>query len=306
MQARFDIMGQRRIATTVSMVLLLLSIAAITIRGLNLGVDFTGGYLIEVGYPRAVELVPIRNALQAGGFDDVVVLHFGSASDVLVRVAPRAGANSADLSEQVLALLSTESSEIAMRRVEFVGPQIGDELREQGGLAVLYALIGIIIYIWLRFEKKFSLGAVAALVHDVVITVGVFALFQLEFDLSVLAAILAVIGYSLNDTIVVFDRVRENFRKLRKSTPVEVMNISIYQTLFRTVITSTTTLLVLLALLILGGEIIRGFALALIIGVLVGTYSSIYIAGNLVFTLGISKRDLMPVEKEGSDLDSQP
>ena len=290
----------------ISLALLLVSIAAIVIRGLDLGVDFTGGYLIEVGYPQAVELAPIRNALQAGGFGDAAALHFGSASDVLVRIAPRAGINSADLSEEVLVLLSAENSEIALRRVEFVGPQIGDELREQGGLAVLYALIGIIIYIWLRFEKKFSLGAVAALVHDVLITLGVFSLFQLEFNLSVLAAILAVIGYSLNDTIVIFDRVRENFRKLRKGTPVEVVNISVCQTLFRTIVTSVTTLLVLLALLIFGGEIIRGFALTLIVGVLIGTYSSIYVAGTLVLVLGVSKRDLMPVEKEGANLDSQP
>ncbi len=300
-QARFDIIGKRKIAVVVSALLLLLSIAAIASRGLNLGVDFTGGYLIEVGYPQAVELAPIREALALGEFDDAIVQHFGTASDVLVRIAPREGVNSADLSEKVLGVLSAENSETSMRRVEFVGPQVGDELREQGGLAVLYALIGIVIYIWLRFEKKFSLGAVAALVHDVLITVGVFALFQFEFDLSVLAAILAVIGYSLNDTIVVFDRIRESFRKLRKGTPVEVMNISINQTLSRTIITSLTTLLVLLSLFIFGGAVISGFAQALIIGVLVGTYSSIYVASTTVLALGISKQDLMPVEKEGVD-----
>lgn len=306
-QARFDIMGKRKIAVVISALLLLLSIAAIAARGLNLGVDFTGGYLIEVGYPQAVELAPIRAALKAGDFDDAIVQHFGSSRDVLARIAPRAGVNSAHLSEKVLDVLNNKGgSEASMRRVEFVGPQVGEELREQGGLAVLYALIGIVIYIWLRFEKKFSLGAVAALVHDVLVTVGVFALFQFEFDLSVLAAILAVIGYSLNDTIVVFDRIRENFRKLRKGTPTEVMNISINQTLSRTIITSLTTLLVLLALFILGGEVISGFALALIVGVVVGTYSSIYVASTSVLALGISKQDLMPVEKEGADMDTMP
>jgi preprotein translocase subunit SecF len=304
--ARFDIMGKRKIAVIGSLLLLLVAIVSIAARGLNLGVDFTGGYLVEVGYPQPVELAPIRSALKSGGFDDAVVQHFGTASDVLVRIAPREGVNSANLSQRVLDVLGQGGSEIAMRRVEFVGPQVGTELREQGGLAVLYALIGIVIYVWLRFEKKFSLGAVAALIHDVVLTVGIFALFQLEFDLSVLAAILAVIGYSLNDTIVVFDRIRENFRKLRKRTPVEVMNVSVNQTLSRTIITSMTTLLVLFALFILGGEVISGFALALIIGVVVGTYSSIYVASTTVLALGISKQDLMPVTKEGADLDAIP
>lgn len=305
-RGRFDIMGKRRVAVIISLLLMLVSIASIAIRGLNLGVDFTGGYLVEVGYPQPVDLAPIRAALKSGGFGDAVVQHFGTASDVLVRIAPREGVNSANLSENILDVLGQDGSDIAMRRVEFVGPQVGTELREQGGLAVLYALIGIVIYVWLRFEKKFSLGAVAALIHDVLLTVGIFALFQLDFDLSVLAAILAVIGYSLNDTIVVFDRIRENFRKLRKRAPVEVMNISINQTLSRTIITSMTTLLVLTALFTLGGEVISGFALALIIGVVVGTYSSIYIASTTVLALGISKQDLMPVQKEGADLDATP
>ncbi|MEM7209537.1 MAG: protein translocase subunit SecF [Pseudomonadota bacterium] len=305
-KARFDILGKRKLAMIVSAVLLIVSIIAIATRGLSFGVDFTGGYLIEVAYPDSVELAPIRSALGVGGFDDALVQHFGSASDVLVRLAPREGVNSAELSQNVLDVLGTQSDDVAMRRVEFVGPQVGEELREQGGLAVLYALIGIVIYIWLRFEKKFSIGSVAALVHDVLIVVGFFALLQIEFDLSVLAAILAVIGYSLNDTIVVFDRVRENFRKLRKGTPLEIANISINQTLSRTVITSMTTLLVLLALYVLGGEVIAGFAVALIIGVLIGTYSSIFVACTTVLALGITKQDLMPVEKEGADVDAMP
>ena len=301
--ARFDILGKRKIALVVSVVLMLVAIAAIATRGLELGVDFTGGYLVEVGYPQAVELSPIRDSLRTGGFEDAIVQHFGSSSDVLVRIAPREGVNSAALSGNILDVLAADGTGVSMRRVEFVGPQVGEELREQGGLAVLYALIGIVIYVWLRFEKKFSLGSVAALVHDVLITVGVFALFQIEFDLSVLAAILAVIGYSLNDTIVVFDRIRENFRKMRKGTPVEVMNQSINQTLSRTIITSLTTLLVLSALFIFGGEVIHGFSMALIVGVVIGTYSSIYVASTTVLALGITKQDLMPVEKEGEGMD---
>jgi len=202
------------------------------------------------------------------------------------------------------ALQPSSDKGITMQRVEFVGPQVGEELREKGGLAVLLALVGIVVYIWFRFEKKFSVGSVAALVHDVILTVGVFALFQVEFDLTILAAILAVIGYSLNDTIVVFDRIRENFRTMRTGTPAEVMNASINQTLSRTLVTSFTTLLVLLSLFIFGGKIINGFALALIIGVVVGTYSSIFVASTAVLTLGITKEELMPIEKEGADQES--
>ena len=229
---------------------------------------------------------------------DAQVQHFGTSRDVLIRIAPRDNRASAELSEEVLTALQNADSAVDMRRVEFVGPQVGEELTEQGGLAVLYALLGILIYITLRFEYRFSFGAVAALVHDVIITLGVFSLVQVEFDLTVLAAILAVIGYSLNDTIVVFDRIRENFRKMRKGTPTDIMNVSINQTLARTLMTSLTTLLVLLALFFLGGEIIHSFALALIVGVFVGTYSSIFVAGASTLALGVSKADLMPVEKE--------
>ena len=303
---RFNIMGYRKFAIFLSISLIVGSIAMLGLRGLNFGVDFTGGYLIEVGYPQAVELGVVREVLDSGGFTDATVQHFGSASEVLIRIAPRLGVEGVELSNSVLTMLSADGTETSMRRVEFVGPQVGEELREQGGLAVLYALICIVIYIWLRFEKKFSIGAVIALVHDVLIVLGVFAVLQLEFDLSVLAAILAVIGYSLNDTIVVFDRIRENFRKLRKGTPIEVINISINQTLSRTVITSATTLLVLFSLFIFGGEVIAGFALALIVGVFIGTYSSIYVASGTVLMLGITKQDLMPVEKEGADMEAIP
>ncbi len=296
----FDFMGKRRLATIFSAVLLLVSIASLAVQQLNPGIDFTGGTLIEVGYSTPVELNRVRAALDGAGLEGAVVQHFGTAQDVLIRLAPREGMKSAELSSAVLETLQS-TGEVSMRRVEFVGPQVGDELTEDGGLAVLFSLIAILIYVALRFEYRFSIGAVAALVHDVVLTLGVFSLLQIEFDLTVLAAILAVIGYSLNDTIVVFDRIRENFRKLRKGTPVEVVNFSLSQTLSRTLMTSITTLIVLLALFFLGGEVIHGFALALIVGVLVGTYSSIYVASNAILALGVSKEDLMQPEKEGAD-----
>ncbi|MFK8081753.1 MAG: protein translocase subunit SecF [Granulosicoccus sp.] len=305
----FDFMGRHQFAYIVSGTLLTVAILAIAIRGLSLGVDFTGGYTIEVGYEQAADLGAIRGALADAELPDSVVQTFGTSTDVLIRMAPLEGANSADISTEVLRVLAqaaqsdASGSEVTMRRVEFVGPQVGEELREKGGIAILTALFGIIIYIWFRFEKKFSVGSVLALVHDVIITVGFFALFQIEFDLTILAAILAVIGYSLNDTIVVFDRIRENFRLMRTGTPAEIMNSSISQTLSRTVITSGTTLLVLLSLFFLGGKIIHGFSLALLVGVIIGTYSSIFVASLAVLRLGITKEDLMPVEKEGADLD---
>lgn len=299
-----DFMSKRKIALGLSLLLILLSIGSLATRGLNLGIDFTGGTLVEVGYPEAANLAEVRSALDDGGFGQAVVQHFGSSQDVLIRLAPREDLSSADISTKVLgALGASGSEEIDLRRVEFVGPQIGDELTEDGGLAILAALFGILIYVYFRFEIRFSVGAVLALVHDVTITLGVFSIFQWEFDLSVLAACLAVIGYSLNDTIVVYDRVRENFRKMRKGTTVDIINRSVTHTLARTIVTSVTTLLVLIALAFFGGEIIHGFSLALIVGVLIGTYSSIYVASALVLALGISKADLMPVEKEGADVD---
>ena len=299
----FDFMGKRKITSLISGVLLLVSIAALAIQGLNLGIDFTGGTLVEIGYEEAADLDQIRQSLLQSEFDDVIVQYFGSANDVLIRIPPREGLNSADVSNQVLDLLGSDAE---MRRVEFVGPQVGEELKNDGGLAMLYALFGIFIYVALRFQRRFSVGAIAALVHDVLITLGFFAVTQMDFDLSVLAAVLAVIGYSLNDTIVVFDRVRENFKKLRDATAVEVFNSSINQMLSRTLITSLTTMLVLISLFIFGGEIIHSFATALLIGVLIGTYSSIYVASPVTLALGISKEDLMPVEKEGAEIDSMP
>ena len=298
----FDFMGLRRPAMFTSAALILISIISLASLKLNLGIDFTGGSVIEVGYQQSVELQPIRNALDTSGFGDAIVQHFGSAKEVLIRLVPKVDQDKAELSSQILAVLNAVSgSKIDVRRVDFVGPQVGEELTEDGGLAVLYALIAILIYVSIRFEYRFSLGAVAALIHDVLITLGIFSLLQLDFNLSVLAAILAVIGYSLNDTIVVFDRVRENFRKIRKKTSEEITNISINQTISRTLMTSFTTLMVLLSLFFLGGEVIHSFALALIIGVLVGTYSSIYVATTSALALGISRSDLLLPEKEDED-----
>ena len=305
-QTHFDFLGKRNLAFAISGILLLISIVSLSTRGLNFGLDFTGGTLIELGYPQAVELIKVRNTLEDAGYKDAVVQHFGTAQDVLVRLAPKEEVSSADLSNEVIKVLKNDGAEdIDIRRVEFVGPQVGDELTEDGGLAVLYALICIFIYVFFRFEWRFAIGSVAALFHDVLITLGVFSVLQLDFDLTVLAACLAVIGYSLNDTIVVFDRIRENFRKMRKGTTIEIMNTSLNQTLSRTLMTSFTTLLVLIALILLGGELIRGFAAALIIGIVVGTYSSIYVASTSALMLGVSKADLMPVKKEGAEGEDQ-
>ena len=299
----FDFMALRKPAVMASVALLLISIISLATFKLNVGIDFTGGSIIEVGYQQAVELEPIRNALAADGFGDAIVQHFGSAQEVLIRLVPDVDKDKAEISSQVIGLLQAASdTSIDVRRVDFVGPQVGEELTEDGGLAVLYALIAILIYVAIRFEYRFSLGAVAALIHDVIITLGIFSVLQLDFDLSVLAAILAVIGYSLNDTIVVFDRVRENFRKIRKKTSIEIVNTSINQTISRTLMTSFTTLLVLLSLFLLGGEAIHAFALALIVGVVVGTYSSIYVATTSALALGISRSDLLLPDKEGGDM----
>ncbi len=295
-----DFMGKRRYAAILSGLLVILAIGAMVTRGFNFGIDFTGGTLIEVGYPQAVDLGEVRSVLLDGGYADAQAQHFGTSRDVLVRMAPREGVANARLSEEVLGALRKGDPGVEMRRVEFVGPQVGEELTEQGGLAMIYALFGILIYIVVRFNFRFAPGAVIALIHDVLIVMGIFSVWQFEFDLTVLAALLAVIGYSLNDTIVVFDRIRENFRKMRKGTPQEIINTSINQTLSRTMMTSLTTLLVLVALFIFGGEVIHSFSIALILGVLVGTYSSIYVASPTALVLGISKADLMPVKKEGA------
>lgn len=302
----FNFVGFRKYALVVSAVMLIASVYSITTNGLNFGIDFTGGTMIELGFPQPAELTEIRETLEQGGYNNALVQNFGSTHDVLIRLPVLEGENMAELSNRVVETLqSVEEETIDVRRVEFVGPQVGDELAEDGGLAMLYALIGILIYVALRFEYRFAISSVIALVHDVVITVGIFSLLKLDFDLTVLAAILAVIGYSLNDTIVVFDRIRENFLKLRNTEPADVINIAINDTLGRTVMTSATTLLVVLSLFTFGGEIIHAFSIALLIGIIVGTYSSIYVAGTSVLLMGVTKTDLMPPEKE-EDNDANP
>ena len=302
-----DFMGKRRLMAIVLAVLIVTSLGAIIFRGLVLGLDFTGGTLIEVGYTVPVELTDIRRQLSQGGFADAVVQHFGSPRDVMVRLAPRVDEDNAQLSNRVLAVLQESSTEpVDMRRVEHVGAQIGEELTEQGGLAMLFALLGILIYVALRFEWRFAVGAVLATVHDTIFTLGFFALFGIEFDLTVLAALLAVIGYSLNDTIVVFDRIRENFRRMRTGTVVDVMNVSINQTLSRTIMTSGTTLLVVLSLFIFGGHVIHGFALALIVGIVIGTVSSIYVASPLALWLGISRATMSARKTPEEEAEGRP
>lgn len=319
---KFDFMGKRKIAMVFSLTLILLSLGALVTRGLNFGLDFTGGTVVVVHFDNSVEAPEIRESLHQQGFADAVVKNFGSSKDIEITLPPLEvdesqveteqlaedgeQSDEAKLSNEILSVLKQIDSSARISKADYVGSQVGSELVEQGSLAMLYAIIGILMYVTFRFEWRFSLGAVAALVHDVVITAGIFSVFQVEFDLTVLAALLAVIGYSLNDTIVVFDRVRENFRTIRKTAPAEVMNISIGQTLSRTVITSLTTMLVLIALYVFGGALINSFAFALIIGVVVGTYSSIFVASTTTLALGISREDLIPVEKEGADLSHIP
>lgn len=292
-------------AFILSMLLVLLSISSIAIKGINWGLDFTGGTVIEVGYDKPADLEVIRPLLAAEGFSDAVIQHFGSSRDVLIRIAPREGVDSAHLGSQMLTALQGYDKSVEMRRIEFVGPNVGDELTEQGGLALIAALICILLYVGVRFEWRLASGAVLALAHDVIITLGIFSALQIEFDLTILAALLTVIGYSLNDTIVVFDRIRENFRRMRIDDSVEIMNVSLTQTLSRTLITSGTTLMVLVSLFLKGGALIHGFALALLIGIVVGTYSSIYVASALALKLGVTRETMLPpvIEKEGADQD---
>tara|TARA_B100001142_G_scaffold249977_1_gene250049 strand:- start:123 stop:1016 length:894 start_codon:yes stop_codon:yes gene_type:complete len=297
-------MSYRRFATIGSLVLLIMSIGSLSFKGLNLGLDFSGGTLIEVSYAEAADLVDIRDLMTNNGFDDFQVVNFGSNSDVLIKVADKNG--NSQLGDVIYKFLLDADPSTELKRIEFVGPQIGSELRDQGGLGMLVALGMILLYVAFRFQYKFALGAVAALAHDVVIILGLFSLLSWDFDLTVLAALLAVIGYSLNDTIVVSDRIRENFRGERGFEPDEIVNRSINQTLSRTLITSLTTLLVLFALFFFGGDMIRGFSQALIIGVLVGTYSSIYVVANMLLGLSITQDDLAIPEPEGAEFDDMP
>jgi len=304
-----DFMGKRRIWFLISAVIVVASLLSVAIRGLNWGIDFTGGTLLEVHYAEPVDLDSVRAALDASSVGGATAQHFGSSRDVMIRLAPETGSTEEQAStkraQQVMAALQAATPGAELRRTEFVGPQVGAELAENGFLALLYTFGGILLYVALRFEWRLALGSILALLHDPILIVGVFSLTHLEFDLTVLAAILAVIGYSINDTVVVFDRIRENFRKMRKESPAEVINSSINQTLSRTLMTSVTTMIVLVAMYLLGGDMLGRFSLAIILGIVVGTYSSIYIASALALWMGVSRKDLMPVKKEDL-LDQRP
>ena len=304
MDIKYKFMRFRKIAGIISISLFIVSILSLTFRGLSLGLDFSGGTLIEVSYETPVPLETIRNTLQANGYADSQVVNFGTNLDVLIKVADQDGNSS--IGENIFNILNEEGISGELKRVEFVGPQVGEELRDQGGLGMIVALFMILFYVAFRFQYKFALGAVTALGHDVVIILGLFSIFGWDFDLTVLAALLAVIGYSLNDTIVVSDRIRENFRTERVLEPIDMIDLSLNQTLARTIITSLTTLLVLFALFIFGGELIRGFSLALILGVLIGTYSSIYVVANMLMSLTLVQDDLAVPEPEGADFDGMP
>lgn len=298
----YNFMKLRGYALVFSMAMLVISVWSLATKGLVLGLDFSGGTQIEVGYDEPVNVSLVREELESVGFENPVVVHFGAETEVLIRLQ---GQPDQELAQEILDVLKSKNANVDLRRIDFVGPQIGEELREDGGLGMLTALIIVMIYVAIRFQLKFSIGAVLALAHDVIITLGLFSLGRLEFDLTVLAAILAVVGYSLNDTIVVSDRIRENFRKIRNVPAVDVINESLSQTLWRTINTSLTTFLVLLALFFFGGELIHNFSIALMIGVGIGTYSSIYVAASLMLALNIDRNDLVEVE-EGELVDDLP
>ncbi|GAB2528524.1 protein translocase subunit SecF [Microbulbifer agarilyticus] len=314
----YDFMRWRKVAAAMSFVLVIASVIALAMNGLKLGLDFTGGTQIEVGYQNAPQIADVRSQLQQAGYEGAEVVRFGSDSELLIKLPPEVAQqqtqqNARDaeatnsIGDKVVGVLRQGSDgRVDLRRVEMVGPKIGEELRDDGGLGMLFALAVVMAYVALRFQYKFAIGAVVALIHDVIIVLGFFAILRLDFDLTVLAAVLAVIGYSINDTIVVYDRIRENFRKVRQAEPAEVINISMSQTLSRTFMTSFTTLLVLWALQFFGGELIHNFSLALIVGVIIGTFSSVYVAANTLMAMNISKEDLMPPVKEGADLDEMP
>ena len=288
---KINFMAQRRMGLVVSSALTVITILLLVFRGLNFGIDFTGGVLVEVAYPQSVELGEVRKHLEAGGYHNAVAQSFGDTSNVLIRLPPAENASSAEVSGKVLAALG---GGVELRRIEFVGPQVGEELSEQGSLALLIAFIGIFVYIWFRFVWRFSLGAIAALVHDALMALGFLSAFWIEFDITTLAAILALIGYSNNETVVIFDRVRENMINMRRAEVLDIVNLSVNQTLLRSIITHVTTLLVCTALFVLGGTTVHSFSVTLIVGVIVATYSSIYISTNLAVALGLKREDLLP------------
>lgn len=301
----FDFMAIRRPMMAVSILLTVLALGLVLGKGLHLGLDFTGGALVEIGYERPVELNTLRADLDAAGLSSAVVQYFGTTSDVLIRLVPEDAESSADLSNRIIAALTAGGEPLELRRVEFVGPQVGDELAVDGALAAIFALIGILVYVAFRFEWKFALGSIVATLHDAILVLGWFALFGLEFNLTVLAAILALIGYSLNDTIVVYDRIRENFLEQRRASALEVVNLSVNQTLARTIITGGTTLFVLTSLFFLGGTVVHEFSIALIVGIIVGTYSSVFVASAMVIFLGVSREDLLPPQDD-EEIDALP
>ena len=307
-KTHIDFLGQarRKIALAVSALVVVVSLASLATRGLEFGIDFTGGILLEVGYPEAANLENIRNNLAEAGYDDAQVQRFGADTDVLVRLPPQDGTNPDELRNDLRRTIAKGTSGVVLRRVEFVSPQVGKELTERGGLAMIIAMLLIFVYVMIRFQWKFAAGAVAALAHDVIVTIGFFSIFRFPFDLTVVAAVLAVIGYSLNDTVVAFDRIRENFFKLRGIPAEESMNISINEMLARTIITGVTTLLVLVALLLLGGESIAPFSIALIVGIIVGTYSSIYTASATALVLNVNAQDLIEPIKDPTLIDDLP
>jgi preprotein translocase subunit SecF len=298
-----DFMRYRKFWLGFSTVTSIASILAILLVGYRFGIDFTGGTLVELTYPQAVQTEEVRDTLHASGYEDAVVQYFGTSRDVMVRLAPRNGQDAKDVGDKVLEALRAKEANVELKRVEFVGPQVGRELAENGALALIFALIGILVYIALRFEFKLAMAAVVATLHDTILTAGFFLATRWEFDLTVLAALLTVVGYSLNDTIVIFDRIRENFRKMRNADALQVVNASINQTLSRSIMTHVTTALVLLALWIFGGHLNRGFAVTMLLGVVIGTYSSIYIASPVAVALGVDRKALMPVQKEGAGTD---
>jgi len=304
--SRIPFMATRRYWYVVSVVVILGSLALLAVRSLNFGIDFTGGVVLEFAFPEAADLDAVRSALAEAGYEDAQVQNFGTSRDIMVRVLPRENRDTNQISAELQATLRALDADVELRRTEVVGPQVGKELTEQGGLAMLFTFVMILIYIGFRFEKKLAIGAVVAALHDPIVILGFFAATQITFDLSVLAALLAVIGYSINDTVVVFDRVRENFLSMRKAPSAEVLDASINQTLSRTLITSGATLLVVIVLLLVGGETLKGFSIALIVGILIGTYSSIYIASALALEMKLSARDLMPPQKDTSEIDALP
>ncbi|MDE2234585.1 MAG: protein translocase subunit SecF [Gammaproteobacteria bacterium] len=303
---QINFLAARKLAMGMSVVVLIIAVVSLFINRLNLGVDFTGGVTVQMSYPQPANLRQIRNTLAQAGYKDAIVQNFGTPESVLIRLQAKKGESEKNTGSTVAAALQQVAPQAKLEQVNFVGPEVGKDLATKGALAFFLTLTGILLYIWFRFEWRLALGGVAATLHDVVFTVGFFSIFHLEFDLNVLAAVLAVMGYSVNDTVVVFDRIREDFRITRKGTPFEIINLAVNQTLSRTIITSGVTLLVVIALLILGGPVLHGFSVALFVGIIVGTYSSIYIASATALMLGVSKKDLMVVVKEDRKVDDMP